>query len=53
MLYLVDEMFKLKGTNIKLTFGSPIPWETLKSEKDTKALAQKIKETVYSLPKLI
>ncbi len=53
MLYLVDEMFKLKGTDIKLTFGSPISWQSLQNDKNTKSLAQKIRETVYSLPKLI
>ncbi len=53
MLYLVDEMFKQNGNNLKYTFGEPIPWETLQNEKPNAQTAEKIKETVYSLPKLI
>lgn len=53
MLYLVDEMFKFKNKNITLTFGDPIPWKTIENNGSTKEWAQKIKETVYSLPKLI
>ncbi len=51
MLYLVDEMFKQKNKDITLTFGTPIEWERLKTEGDTKYWAEKIKETVYRLPK--
>ena len=51
MLYLVDEMFKFKNKNVKLTFGNPIPWETFAKEGTPKTWAEKIKETVYSLPK--
>ncbi|MCW3788406.1 1-acyl-sn-glycerol-3-phosphate acyltransferase [Plebeiibacterium sediminum] len=53
MLYLVDEMFKFKNRNVKLTFGDPIPWETVQKNGSAKEWAEKIKETVYSLPKLI
>ncbi len=53
MLYLVDEMFKFKNKNIKLTFGQPISWQTVKNESTPKYWAEKIKETVYSLPKLV
>ncbi|MFW5688323.1 MAG: glycerol acyltransferase [Spirochaetota bacterium] len=31
MLYLVDEMFKQRGRTIRLTFGRPIRWETLRA----------------------
>jgi len=53
MLYLVDEMFKQKNRNIKLTFGTPIPWQVIRDNDSPKIWAEKIKETVYSLPKLI
>ncbi len=53
MLYLVDEMYKQKGKNIKLRFGTPIPWQDLKNGESPKTWAEKIKETVYSLPKLM
>ncbi|GAF02646.1 1-acyl-sn-glycerol-3-phosphate acyltransferase [Saccharicrinis fermentans] len=53
MLYLVDEMFKQKDKNITLRFGTPIPWSKLKNGESPKTWAEKIKETVYSLPKLI
>jgi 1-acyl-sn-glycerol-3-phosphate acyltransferase len=53
MLYLVDEMFKFKNQKLKLTFGKPISWERVKSESSPLQWAEKIKETVYSLPKLI
>lgn len=53
MLYLVDEMFKHKDKNITLTFGTPIPWQVIKDNDSPKVWAEKIKETVYTLPKLI
>jgi len=51
MLYLVDEMFKFKNKNVKLTFGQPISWETINNEGSPIEWAEKIKKTVYSLPK--
>ncbi len=53
MLYLVDEMFKQKDKHITLRFGPPIPWQKLKNGETSRVWAEKIKETVYSLPKLI
>ncbi len=53
MLYLVDEMFKQKNKNITLRFGDPIKWETLEEDADASRWAEKIKETVYRLPKLV
>jgi putative hemolysin len=53
MLYLVDEMFKQKDQEIKLFFGSPISWEEIQNTQTPKIWAEKIKETVYSLPKLV
>ncbi|TLX77455.1 glycerol acyltransferase [Labilibacter sediminis] len=53
MLYLVDEMFKQKGKDITVTFGTPIPWQEIKEKHSAKIWAEKIKETVYTLPKLV
>ncbi|SMO54156.1 hypothetical protein SAMN06265379_102374 [Saccharicrinis carchari] len=53
MLYLVDEMFKQKDKHITLRFGSVIPWQQLENGESAKVWAEKIKETVYGLPKLI
>ncbi|WP_075591571.1 1-acyl-sn-glycerol-3-phosphate acyltransferase [Labilibacter marinus] len=53
MLYLVDEMFKQKGKLVNLQFGTPIPWQELQNGDSPKAWAEKIKKTVYSLPKII
>lgn len=51
MLYLPDEMFKQKGQRLHIRIGTPIPWQKLQETKDAQALAQKIKESVYALPK--
>ena len=53
MLYLVDEMFKQKGKDITVTFGTPIAWQEIKDTHSPKIWAEKIKKTVYTLPKLI
>ncbi len=53
MLYLVNEMFKQKDKHITLRFGSIIPWQQLENGETAKAWAEKIKETVYGLPKII
>lgn len=53
MLHLVDEMFKFKNQKVKLTFGEPISWKKVKATETPQYWAGKIKETVYSLPKLV
>lgn len=53
MLYLVDEMFKQNNKSVTLRFGSVIPWQELENGESAKAWAEKIKKTVYALPKLI
>ncbi|GAO31002.1 1-acyl-sn-glycerol-3-phosphate acyltransferase [Geofilum rubicundum] len=51
MLYLADEMFKQKGENLTIRYGQPVPWQSLKNEKDAAKSAEKIKEMVYALAK--
>ncbi len=48
MLYLPDEMYKQEGKNVRVTFGSPISWQSL-DEKNPKSEAERIKNIVYSL----
>lgn len=49
MLYLSDELFKLRGSKIKITLGKPIPAGDLDEIKTDLELAQLIKEKVYDL----
>ncbi len=49
MLYLVDEMYKQRGKEIRFTFGRPIPWQEFEG-KNPKECAEKVKKIVYSLP---
>jgi putative hemolysin len=51
MLYLADEMYKQRGKNLTLHFGTPIPWQKLTTNGTHSQWAQKIKETVYQLAK--
>ncbi|MEI8204249.1 MAG: 1-acyl-sn-glycerol-3-phosphate acyltransferase [Bacteroidota bacterium] len=50
MLYLVDEMYKQKNKNIRITIGKPIPFSTFSKEHKPIEWANKIKKIVYSLP---
>lgn len=49
MLYLADEMMKKKNAEFTVTFGKPIPWQSLDSSKRPIQWAQEIKESVYTL----
>ncbi len=49
MLYLVDEMMKLKDKNFKIIFGKEIPWTTFDKRFSDKIWAEKLKEHVYSM----
>ena len=51
MLYLADEMFKQKGEVLTISYGKPVPWQTLKEENNASKSAEKIKEMVYDLGK--
>lgn len=48
LLYLPDEMFKNKNQTFHITFGKPIPWQSLDKSKTPKAWAQHIKDVVYA-----
>lgn len=49
MIYLPDEMFKLKHHSFNLYFGEPIPWQTFDKTKKPMEWAQWVKEIVYKL----
>ncbi|MDD2475632.1 MAG: 1-acyl-sn-glycerol-3-phosphate acyltransferase [Dysgonamonadaceae bacterium] len=49
MLYLSDEMMKKKNAEFTITFGKPIPWESLNNTKTPLQWAQDIKDSVYKL----
>ena len=49
MLYLPDELLRARGSEFTITFGAPIPWDTLRSAPPAKKAAE-IREMVYSLP---
>ena len=51
MLYLPDEMFKQHGEYLTISFGSPIPWQTLKEKGTPEQWAAKIKDKSYELAK--
>lgn len=51
MLYLSDELFKLRGSKIKITLGQPIAAQDLDESKTDLELAQYVKEKVYDLEK--
>lgn len=49
MLFLSDEMFLNKGKTFRVTFGTPIPWQTFDKSKSAKEWAQVVREKVYEL----
>lgn len=49
MIYLPDEMFKLKHHTFKIYFGKPIPWQTFDKTKKPVEWAEWVKEIVYKL----
>jgi len=49
MFYLVDEIFKIKGSTLKITIGNTISHEKLNNSKNHNAWAQEIKNHVYKL----
>lgn len=52
MLYLANEMMKKKNAEFTITFGKPIPWQSLDNSKRPIQWAQEIKESVYTLNKI-
>ncbi|PWE01402.1 1-acyl-sn-glycerol-3-phosphate acyltransferase [Marinilabilia rubra] len=51
MLYLPDEMFKQHGEYLTISFGNPIPWQSLKEEGTPDKWASKIEDISYELAK--
>lgn len=49
MLLLPDEMYKSTGRKYRITFGKPIPIETLDKSKTDAQWAQEIRKAVYEL----
>jgi putative hemolysin len=53
MLYLGDEMFKQKNSEIRLVFGKPIPWETFDKSRSAIEWAEWVKHKSYELKSFI
>lgn len=51
LIYLPDEMFKNKRKTFTITFGKPIPWQSLDKSRMPSQWAQDIKDRVYALKK--
>jgi putative hemolysin len=49
MLYLADEMFKQKDKEIRLIFGTPIPWQTFDKSRSAPEWAEWVKSKSYEL----
>lgn len=49
LIYLPDEMFKNSNKEFHITFGKPIPWQSLDKTKTHSEWAQHVKDIVYSL----
>ncbi|MFA8449785.1 MAG: glycerol acyltransferase [Bacteroidales bacterium] len=49
MLYLVDEFYKQGNKKLKITFGKPIPYESLDKKYTDKQWAAKIRQHIYQL----
>ncbi|MDE5423295.1 1-acyl-sn-glycerol-3-phosphate acyltransferase [Ancylomarina sp. DW003] len=49
MLYLVNELFKQRGKQFKITIGDPIPFESIDRSLNHNQWAEKIKKQCYDL----
>jgi putative hemolysin len=49
MLYLVDEFYKQKNQQLKITFGRPIPWQKFDNSCSDMVWAEKLRGFVYYL----
>lgn len=49
MLYLVDEMFRQKGKNFKVSFGKPISYLELKEMGSHRQMTEYVRSKVYEL----
>lgn len=51
MMYLVDEMFKQKGSKFSIHIGQPITWQTFDKTKSQCEWAEWVKDIVYQMEK--
>lgn len=51
MLYLVDEMFRQKGKNFKITFGKPVSYKTLPEQGNPRQMTEYMRSKVYEMAK--
>lgn len=51
MVRLPKEVFLSRGSHFTLTFGAPIPWESLRGGRDAVGQAEKLRSIVYELPR--
>lgn len=49
MLYLVDEMFRQRGSDFEIVFGEPVPYGTLLDGRNVKEATQLLREKAYAL----
>jgi len=49
MLYLPDEMFRLKNKSFNIHIGKPVSWQTFDSDRKSTEWAMWVKEEVYKL----
>ena len=49
MIFLPDEMFKLKHQTFKIYFGKPIPWQTFDNSKKAAGWAEWVRGCAYKL----
>ena len=49
MLYLVNELFRQRNREIRITFGKPIPHTSFSSEKSDSEWAKHVEDLVYKL----
>ncbi len=49
MLYLVDEMFRQRGSHFRIMVGDPVPWQSLDDGTSPRLHARRLKEEVYKL----
>lgn len=49
LMYLPDEMFKMRHKTFDIYFGKPIPWQSFNGSKTPKEWAQDVRRQVYEL----
>lgn len=49
MIYLPGEMVRMAHSSLSISFGVPIPWESLTPGKDAAVCAASVRDTVYRL----